>query len=604
VNPSIIVEYLAKTDQLVAGVKEIGATGSKTSALARKAFLPAAAALGAIGVAAIKTIDAASALNEQISGSVVIFGDSSKAVDAWAQTLAKSAGLSATAGLTAANQFGAMFKTLGLGQQTTATMSERMVQLAGDLASFKDVDPTVALEKLRSGLTGEAEPLRSLGVFLTEAAVQQEAYHSGIAKTGAKLTEQQKIQARYNLILQQTKDAQGDFARTSDSVANSQRTAAAETANMAATFGQALLPVTQTFLGLLKQVLGFLTKYPGLLQAVVVAVTLLATAIVVLNVAMTVMAALSVGISAPILIIVGAAIALAAVAILVYRNWDKLSAAMSAAWAGIRNAASSAVAQVSAAFQRLWAFVTGTITRLIAWVRANWTTIAAILAGPVGIAALLIVRHWSTITNAARAAWSAVRAAIASFVAWFGSQVSRVASFASQIASALRKPGDAARAAKDAVVSAMDAILSKLRSILGKVQSAANAIGSAIKSPINAAIRAFNGISFTIPGFTIGGQKVGPLSVPKVSVPSHRIDFPNVPELAAGGVLSSPTLFLGGEGQGREIVTPEALLREILADQAGTGRGDSYQLILQPRTADAGDVAYAFRRLELLRGGQ
>jgi hypothetical protein len=602
VNPTIIVEYLAKTDQLVAGVKEIGSSGSKAQALAKKAFLPAAAALGAIGVAAYKTIDAASALNEQINGSSVVFGDSAKAVDAWAQTLADSAGLSATAGLTAANQFGAMFKTLGLGSKTTASMSEQMVQLAGDLASFKDIAPEVALEKLRAGLSGEAEPLRSVGVFLTEAAVAQEAYRMGLAKTGSKLTEQQKIQARYSLILQQTKDAQGDFARTSDSVANSQRTAAAESANMAAQFGQALLPVTKAVLAVLKTVLTFMGKYPGVLQIVVAAVAALAAAIVVLNVALTVAAVVTSAWLLPVLGVIAAVAALIAIGILLWKNWDKITAALRAAWAGIQNAAQSAVTQVVGAFTRLWQLVTGLVTRLLSWLRANWTTIVAILTGPVGIAALLIARYWSQISAAASRAWAAVKAAVASFTSWFSGAASRISSLASSIASALRKPGDAAVAAKDAVVHAMDALLAKLRSILGKVQSAASAIGNAIRSPINAVISSFNGISFTIPGFTIGGQKVGPLSVPKVSVPSHRIDFPDIPHLATGGVLSSPTLFLGGEGQGREIVTPEALLRSILADERGGG--DTYQLVLQPRTADAGDVAYAFRRLELLRAAR
>jgi hypothetical protein len=74
-----------------------------------------------------------------------------------------------------------------------------------------------------------------------------------------------------------------------------------------------------------------------------------------------------------------------------------------------------------------------------------------------------------------------------------------------------------------------------------------------------------------------------------------------VPLLAAGGVLERPTLFVGGEGAGREIVTPEALLRDIVAEH---GRGDTYQLNLTTRTADAADIAYGFRRLELLRTGR
>ena len=123
-------------------------------------------------------------------------------------------------------------------------MSKSMVQLAGDMASFHDQDPTEMLETLRSGLSGEAEPLRKFGVLLTRRRSSRRPTR-GIAKKGAELTEAQKVQARYALIMEQTTKAQGDFARTSDSVANQQRTLTAETENTTAAFGQALLPAMQ-----------------------------------------------------------------------------------------------------------------------------------------------------------------------------------------------------------------------------------------------------------------------------------------------------------------------------------------------------------------------
>ena len=125
--------------------------------------------------------------------------------------------MSQTEALQAAGNFGGMFRTIGLGTRRTADMSRRLAELGADMASFNNEDPTDMLDRLRSGLAGEAEPLRRFGVLHREARVKTEAYRSGIAKAGAKLTEQQKVQARYNLILRDTTLQQGDVARTGDS---------------------------------------------------------------------------------------------------------------------------------------------------------------------------------------------------------------------------------------------------------------------------------------------------------------------------------------------------------------------------------------------------
>ena len=99
---------------------------------------------------------------------------------------------------------------------------------------------------IRSGLVGEAEPLRRFGVLLNEAAVKAEAYRSGIAKVGAVLTEQQKVQARANLIMQQTKLAQGDATRTADSFTNQMRKLQNQVRDTATELGLKLLPIATT----------------------------------------------------------------------------------------------------------------------------------------------------------------------------------------------------------------------------------------------------------------------------------------------------------------------------------------------------------------------
>src|SRR3990170_1967529 len=191
------------------------------------------------------SIGAASDMNETLSKSKVIFGDSAKTVEGFGDTAAKSMGISKQAAIEAAATFGNLFVGLDLGQQKAADMSKGIVTLAGDLASFNNLDPTVVLEKLRSGLAGEAEPLRSVGVFLSETKVKAKAAELGLAGAHGELTEVAKVLARYQLIMEETTTAQGDFARTADGAANSQRILNAELEDSKAKLGDKLLPTVK-----------------------------------------------------------------------------------------------------------------------------------------------------------------------------------------------------------------------------------------------------------------------------------------------------------------------------------------------------------------------
>ncbi len=226
-------------------VKGFAARGTSAMAGFVKSFGVYGGAAGAAGLGLLlkSSIDAASDLNEEISRSKAIFGESAASVRAWSTTASESLKISQREALNYNSAIGSMFKTIGFGGPTLIEMSRKMVQLGADMASFNNQDPAEMLQRLRSGLAGEAEPLRQFGVFLSEAAVKAEAYSSGIAKTGATLTEAEKVQARYNLILKSTVDQQGDVARTGDQVAGQQRELAARVEDLQAALGQALLPV-------------------------------------------------------------------------------------------------------------------------------------------------------------------------------------------------------------------------------------------------------------------------------------------------------------------------------------------------------------------------
>jgi hypothetical protein len=201
------------------------------------------ASTAAAGLGIKKMIGDASDLNEQINKSQVVFGKSGDEVVKWSKNLATNFGVSSQAALEAAGTFGNMLVPMGFGRDRAAEMSQKMVELAGDMSSFNNASPADTLEAIRAGLAGEAEPLRKFGVFLSDARLKQEALNLGLYKGKGVLDANAKAQATYALILKDTKDAQGDFARTNTGLANSQRVVAASIDNISAKLGTALLPV-------------------------------------------------------------------------------------------------------------------------------------------------------------------------------------------------------------------------------------------------------------------------------------------------------------------------------------------------------------------------
>jgi hypothetical protein len=206
----------------------------------------------------VKMVDSASDLYETMNKVDVVFGDAADEVKAFGQDAAQSLGMSRQGALEAAGTFGNLFTSMGLGQDTAAGMSTSLLTLASDLASFNNIDPTVALEKLRAGLVGEVEPLRTLGVNLSAAAVELKAVEMGLVSSGEELDAAAKAQAAYALIMEQTTNAQGDFARTSDGLANSTRIVKAQIADAAAEMGNNLLPIA---LELTTKVSGLVEKF-------------------------------------------------------------------------------------------------------------------------------------------------------------------------------------------------------------------------------------------------------------------------------------------------------------------------------------------------------
>lgn len=242
----------------------------------------------AVGAALFKlgkdAVAVASDISESQSKVQVVFGKSSGEVSKFAQTSAKSMGISKAAYLEAAGTLGNLFVSLKLPQGEAAKMSTRMIALASDMASFNNSTPEEALEALRSGLVGEAEPLRRFGVNLNDATLRQKALELGLVKTTKDaLDPAVKAQATYALVLEQTKTAQGDFTRTSTGLANSQRILKAEFSDMQGELGEKLLPAAVKVTGAMIELIDFLDAHGKSVGIVAGSLAAVAAAVVTVN---------------------------------------------------------------------------------------------------------------------------------------------------------------------------------------------------------------------------------------------------------------------------------------------------------------------------------
>jgi phage-related minor tail protein len=245
--------------------KSFGETSSKIGEgmkdIGGKLTLGLTAPLVAFGGYAIKT---ASDLSEVQNVVDTTFKGSSKVVDEWSKNAMKSYGLTELQAQQFNGTMGAMLKSMGLTSDQTLNMSTSMVGLAGDLASFYNLDHEEAFNKIRSGISGETEPLKSLGINMSVANLEAYALSQGIKKPYKEMSQGEATQLRYNYLMQATKDAQGDFSKTSGGTANQIRILKGEFTTIAGELGEKLLPY---FNKLLQYVGGLIDKFNGLSES-------------------------------------------------------------------------------------------------------------------------------------------------------------------------------------------------------------------------------------------------------------------------------------------------------------------------------------------------
>jgi hypothetical protein len=256
--------------------RALQATAQKFTAIGQNLTLGVTAPVLAAGAAAFKM---ASDYEESLNKVRVAFGSSSSSVEEFSKTAIDSIGLAEQSALDMAALFGDMATSMGLTRPAAAEMSTSLVQLAGDLSSFKNINIEEVTTALAGVFTGETESLKRLGIVMTEANVQAYALEKGIKKKLNTMSQAEKVALRYEYVLNATKNAQGDFARTSDGAANQMRVVSQAVKDLGADFGKILLPVITP---LIKSIADAVKRFANLDEATkktVITVAALAAAI-------------------------------------------------------------------------------------------------------------------------------------------------------------------------------------------------------------------------------------------------------------------------------------------------------------------------------------
>lgn len=373
-------EIIKTEDQLKQAEKELkqfGSVGKQQALAVGEAFKNAGQKISSIGQTMSMRVTAplvagftasakyASDLEENMNKVDVAFGKSGESVKAWAKTANAQFGLSMVQATDAASAFGALGKGIGLSESEAAQMSTTLAGLSADLGSYFNVGVDESAKALEGIFTGESEALKKFGVVMTDTNLKQFAEDQGLVYSA--LTQTEKTQLRYNYVLEKTKDAQGDFSRTSDGTANSIKIFQAALQDLASSFGTELLPIITPIIQKISSLIQKFGELSPTTKKIIVVLGLIAAAIGPLLIVFGAMAsaigaiipiAIAVGgaiaaVSAPVLAVVAAIAAAIAIGIALYKNWDTIKAK-----------AKAFVNQVKATFNAFKTSVTTTFNKI------------------------------------------------------------------------------------------------------------------------------------------------------------------------------------------------------------------------------------------------
>lgn len=620
--------------------EKMKSVGDKMSSIGSKLSTAVTLPLVGIGTAATKmAMDAVESENlfEVAMGSMA--GDARK----WSEETSKSLGLNAYNVRKNVATYNAMLTSMGLTSQESLKMSEGLTQLSYDMASFYNLKPEEAFEKLKSGISDEAEPLKALGILVNDNTIKTYAYSHGIAKQGEQLTEAQKVQARYGAILDATKNAQGDLARTMDSPTNKLRVMKEQAEQLGIQFGQLLIPILEKLMGVIKPLMD---KFQGLSkeqQETIIKIGLVVAAIgpvimiigKVISIAGTLstiigtvsgamaaaggasgaLGAAFAAITGPVGIAVAAITGLIAIFVALYKNNEDFRNSVNTVWNGVKTLISGVIESLKAMFQafitlanQIWKKYGDDFVKII-------TTAFNLVATIVNTTLKAIQDVIKIITSAIKSDWKGVWEGIKNLTSDLWNGIKNV------IKSAIDLVKGIIKTEFEFIKGIISGIWNGIKGITSAVWSD---IKSAIENPINAAKNAVGNAINAIKGF-FSNLHLPEIKIPKIKLPHFSIEGefslkpPSVPHLAvnwyaSGGIFNSPSVIGVGEA-GQEAVLPIDRLDELMAraiekakvSNSGGGLALHIENFINNTEKDIEQLAYELefyrQRVSMGRGG-
>lgn len=355
-------------------------------------------------------VTAASDYEENLNKIDVAFGKSADKVKAWSETATESFGLSKNQALEASSLFGDMATSMGIPQDAAADMSMSLAGLAGDLSSFKNIDINQAMTALNGVFTGETESLKQLGIVMTETNLEEFANGLGLAYD--EMSQAEKVQLRYNYVMAMSKNAIGDYERTSDGTANTMRTFRSSVENLAIALGENLLPLITPIIEKATDLVNRFGEADPTLQKVVLAI---GGVLLVAGPLLTIIGSLFTGVStaisafkmlgtafsallSPTGLIVAAIAAVIAIGVLLITHWDKVKEIAGKVWDWIKQKFEAFSNFLTAVFATDWSETFGFIGDLMngffASVSNIWNAIKKVFSGIIDFITGVFTGNW------------------------------------------------------------------------------------------------------------------------------------------------------------------------------------------------------------------
>jgi phage-related protein len=547
-GPKLIIQVLADATNAQRGLKDAATTAGKVEQGFGRMLGPALGVVGVLGVLGATSATMASDVEQSFGALESVFKDQAGAAKDLARSASGDVGLASSEYAQLAAVLGAQLKNLTGDTDDLAGRTDLLIDLGADLSAQFGGSTADAVSALSALLRGERDPIERYGVSIKQAAVDAQAAAMGFKKNGKVYDQAAQTQATLALLTNQTADAQGAFARESDTAAHATQVATAEMKDAGAAIGTALLPLVVALAGGFAEVAKWISANVPLVQAIAVVVGVLAGAIIAVNVALAAYKAITTVVTAaqwllnaaltanPIGIVIVAVVALVAAIVLLWQNSETFRTIVTAAF----EAVSKVVGQVVGAIIRFF-------QTLIATIRAIFAPVANLLSGPfrelaalarsvfalvgalVRVAVSVVVQVWSALTAALSGPFNALLGVVRTVLAAIGDVIRSALAIVKAIWSTLT----------GVLAAPFNAVLSVVTRVFGKIKSIAQGVADFIAG----IFRKIRGVVDSITGALNAIPKVGlPFSVPAPA----GVAGPSTSRARAGTQSAS--------AQGRQIV--------------------------------------------------